>query len=52
VFISTHARHLEDDQKTLIGSSSQVELEENASFSLDQRNLIEEPSEPQPNILI
>jgi hypothetical protein len=32
--------------------SSQVELEENASFSSDQNNLIEEPSEAQPKIPI
>jgi hypothetical protein len=45
VFVSTHARYLEEDQKMPTSGSSIVELEENVSFSSDQSNSIEEQSE-------
>jgi hypothetical protein len=45
VFVSTHARYLEDDQKMSTSGSSQMELEENESFSSYQSDPIKEPSE-------
>jgi hypothetical protein len=52
VFVSTHSKYLEDDQKMFTSGSTQVELEENVSFSSDQSNLIKESSEAQSNVPI
>jgi hypothetical protein len=38
VFVSTHVRYLEDDQKMSTSGLRQVELEEDVSFFSDQSN--------------